>query len=306
MCGALRQDHRAVVCRPLREGALDGGLVPARGSDRRFELIGDDQGGYPAEVFQGAGVRPQPVRHLLALAGLGVRVVRRPEHGDEQLHLVELAGGGLDPVGLLAGVVGEHLLASAVHVPHDDALALLPAPVVLAELRVAVAVGVVLAVLQVQQLQRHAGFLQLEVHRLRIGQRSPQLLTLGTIERRFQLGLAQGLDALPAQAGRRRTVHHPADAGHPDLQRAGDVPIPSFLHPLQAQDVFDLPHGQSLRRHPRPPPVRGGGWPPGLPSVRSTSRPRRSCLSHQVTAVIPIPKRMIPIPKRVIHMPKRP
>jgi hypothetical protein len=73
-------------------------------------------------------------------------------------------------VRLLAGVVAEQFVAGAVRLTHHHTLALLPVPVVLTELRVAVAIGVLLAVLHMQQAQRHPDFAQLKVDHLRCRQ----------------------------------------------------------------------------------------------------------------------------------------
>ncbi len=63
----------------------------------------------------------------------------------------------------LARVVDEELLARAMVLPHREALALEPRAVDLAELRVAMAVGVTLEIFAAQQLQRDAGALALHV-----------------------------------------------------------------------------------------------------------------------------------------------
>jgi hypothetical protein len=75
-----------------------------------------------------------------------VRVVRGAQHGDEELDLDHLAGGGLDDPRLLAGVVDEALLAGAMDLAHREAPALEPPTVDVAELGVPVAVRMLLEV----------------------------------------------------------------------------------------------------------------------------------------------------------------
>jgi hypothetical protein len=88
--------------------------------------------------------------------GLGVGVVGGAQHGDEELDRADLAGGGIGQPGLLAGVVDEALVAGAVDLAHRQAPPLQPAAVQVAEPGVAIAVGLALQVLQVQQLQGDA------------------------------------------------------------------------------------------------------------------------------------------------------
>ena len=72
---------------------------------------------------------------------------------------------------LLAGVVDEELLAGAVDLAHRQAPALEPAAVELAELGVAVAVRVLLEVLEVEQLEGDAGLAPLGMQGGAVGAR---------------------------------------------------------------------------------------------------------------------------------------
>jgi len=96
------------------------------------------------------------VGRLLRRRHLGVREVRGAHHGDEQLDLDTLARGRVDNRGLLAGVVDEALLAGLVDLAHHDPQALRPRIVERDILRVAVAAGMRLQVLLVEQPQRDA------------------------------------------------------------------------------------------------------------------------------------------------------
>ena len=84
--------------------------------------------------------------------GDGVRVARRAERGHEQLGGPDLARVGVDDRDRRARVVDEQLLAGPVVVAHDDVEVASPAAVVLDELGVAIAIGVVFAVLDPERL----------------------------------------------------------------------------------------------------------------------------------------------------------
>src|SRR5206468_2078164 len=89
---------------------------------------------------EGALVARDPIRDLLVARRFGIRVVRGPQPGDEQLDRDHLAGGRVEDRGLLAGVVDEELRAGAMDLAHREPPALEPAAVDLTELGVAVPV----------------------------------------------------------------------------------------------------------------------------------------------------------------------
>ena len=60
-----------------------------------------------------------PIRQALRPTGLGIGVVGRAEHPDENLGLTDLAGLGIDDRDLLAGIVDEALVAGHVILAHD-------------------------------------------------------------------------------------------------------------------------------------------------------------------------------------------
>jgi hypothetical protein len=148
-----------------------------------------------------------PVGDLLGAARFRVRVVRGAQDGHEQLDLDHLAGGGIDHRGLLACIVDEHLLAAPVELPHRQPPMLQPAPVELAELRVPIAVGVVLKVLEVEQLERHAGLAPLGMEVGTVGNRA--LMggrRQGPIEAAVERRIVQRLDLGPVKSRRGRAT----------------------------------------------------------------------------------------------------
>ena len=102
-------------------------------------------------------VGPDPVGQFLGRDRLGVEVVRRPQHGHEQLRLERHRVG--PPVvdrQALTREVDEELLPGPVLLAHHQVQMPLPAPVVMTELAVGIAVlRVTLLVLQPQQHERH-------------------------------------------------------------------------------------------------------------------------------------------------------
>src|SRR5439155_26567093 len=86
----------------------------------------------------------------------GVRVARGAEGGDKELDVARYPRGRVEQARVLPGIVDEELLAGVVHLAHRERPARQPAPVDVAELRVAVAVRMPLAVLEVQEGQGDA------------------------------------------------------------------------------------------------------------------------------------------------------
>jgi len=193
------------VLAELLEGVLEARLVATGPGDATLELIADDDLGDTTEEGEGALVAADPVVDLLRARGLGVGVVGRTQHGHEELDLDELAGGGIDECGFLAGVVDEQLLAGAMDLAHGEAPVREPPAVDLAILRVAVAVRVLLEVLEVEQLERDTGLatFAVDVRAIRPrprgarGERNER----ARVEPRLQRLVGQRLDGRPVQPG---------------------------------------------------------------------------------------------------------
>jgi len=102
--------------------------------------------------------------------GAGVGVVRRPQHRHEHLGAADLPGGGIDHRHWLAGMVHEHAFAARGQLAHRALEPLGPGAVLLAQRALAVGlIAAVAAVLLPQQLQRHAGAVELPVQRGEVG-----------------------------------------------------------------------------------------------------------------------------------------
>jgi hypothetical protein len=63
-------------------------------------------------------MRANPIRQLLRPGRLCVSQVRGAEHGDENLRLVDLAGGGIDNPDPLARIIDERLVPGDMMLAH--------------------------------------------------------------------------------------------------------------------------------------------------------------------------------------------
>ena len=147
------EDGEAVVLGEVGVGGVGVGLVAMRASDGRLEIVGHDDLGDTVEEAQRTHVRGAPVGQGLGPGRLGEGVVRRPEHGDEDLRVAQLPGDGVHDRYALASVVDEQLLAGAVGLAHHHVDAPAPHTVALAELAVLQSLGMLGFVLLPQQRQ---------------------------------------------------------------------------------------------------------------------------------------------------------
>jgi len=261
------------VLRQLLIGALDPRLVPTGDDDAALKLVGDERGRDAAEERERADVARDEVGAALRQRRLGEGVVRRAEHRDEELDLDPLAGLRIDDVRLLPGVVDEELLAGAVLLPHREVALVEPLAVPLAELRVAVTVRMLLQILEVEQLERHARLPALDVevravrHRPIAGRRD------GWVELRLQRVVRERLDRGPVEPGRDRASDRPRDRADRHADRLAHLSVAPAERPLLPENLSRVAHGQSLRRHAAS--GEGGGQRGRRPaSLRRCARPR--------------------------------
>ncbi len=186
----------------------------------------------------------KPVGDLLRARGFGVGVVGRAEDGDEQFDVDHFAGGGVDDRRLLPGVVDEQLLAAMMDLAHREPAAFKPAPIALAKLSVAIAGGMLLEVLEVQQFEGDARLPPLGVQ---IGAVRDDPMAGGRRRRPIDAGLqglvAEGTDLGPVEPGR---PGPPLDGRHgpqADPQPLCHLAVSPTQGPLLPQDLANLPHG---------------------------------------------------------------
>ncbi len=167
-----------------------------------LEIIRDDEFRDPAEEVEGTLMGRNPVRQRLRPGSLGIGVVRRTQHGDEDLGLAQLAGDGIDYRRGLPGIVDEELLAGAVGLPHDDVELLTPGTVVVTEPGVLVAAGVQRLVLKPQQVQRDGlGAFEFTMHLDPIRYRALAGIGGHREETSFEFGLVDPIRQWPGETG---------------------------------------------------------------------------------------------------------
>ena len=82
-------------------------LVAIGAGDGALEIVRDDNFRRRSKVAQRPYVRPDPVRQCLRPRRLGVGVVTRSQHGDEDLRRTDLTGTAVDDRHRRPGVVDE-------------------------------------------------------------------------------------------------------------------------------------------------------------------------------------------------------
>jgi hypothetical protein len=158
------------VRRHLGVSAVDLRLVEAGLDHRDLGVVRHQQVRHPADRREGAGVRADPVCERLGPACLGIGEVRGAQHGDKNLRRTGLAGQPVDDHRhRVAGVIDKQLVAAGMGLPHRDRDAGSPAPVQLAEARIAIPLGMPLDVLVPQDLQGDVLALQLAMNRSPVG-----------------------------------------------------------------------------------------------------------------------------------------
>jgi hypothetical protein len=192
-----------------------------------------------------------PVGQALAPASLGVGVVRSPEHGDEDVRLAHLAGGGVDHRHGVAGEVDEQLLAGDVRLAHGGGDASAPGDVEAAEPAVAVAVRMLGPVLLPEQHQGHAAPPKLGMNvgpvRLRAGRGN---MKPGRCEQALlEVAIVQPDGDRPGDPDHRRPAQILGHRGSADPDRLGDQPIAGPAGMLETKNFSDLAHRQSLSGH---------------------------------------------------------
>ena len=85
MSGARREHRHVVVVAELLDQAVDGRLVAVGPRDQGARLVGHDQPRHAADELQRVDDRADPVGRGLRRRGAGVGVVRRAQHGHEDL-----------------------------------------------------------------------------------------------------------------------------------------------------------------------------------------------------------------------------
>src|SRR5439155_1227341 len=154
------------------------------------------------DVLERVDVRGEPRAQILSFTRLGIRKARRPERGDEDRRLGDRARLRIDDVDAAARVVDEELLAGTVLLAHDEIELTPPRAVEITEARVPVAtLGMALAVLLPEQLERDPTSLELAVERREVREWSAVAPLRRRVEPRLQGRVVQLRGQGPAEAG---------------------------------------------------------------------------------------------------------
>ncbi len=226
-------------------GAIEVRLVVTRVPDTGFEIVGDNECRHTAEVLEHAHVGAEPVGERLRPGGFGIQEAARAKHADEQLGVAHLAGGRIDDVDRLPGVIDEDLLARLVLLTQHGIELCGPRAIENAEPRVLIPVGIRALVLLPEQLERHALALELAVDSGPIGKRTrdrfrgrcreePCLERRRVIEFRRQW---------PWQAGRSEAAEVITDSAVGRADTLGDLADAPPTLVGEAEDFNDLAHG---------------------------------------------------------------
>ncbi len=250
-------------------GLVQFGLVATGMFDTGLGVVRDRDLGHTTKEFQGADMGVDPASQLLAAARFGEGVIAGAEDGDKQRGFeVGLACEPIINGNLVAGVVDEQSFSGPVFLPEDHIQALLPLAIELTKTAIAIAIGVLLAILFPDQLECKV------VMGLQI------LADRGEVR---QIGLA------PCLGGPRRTADHrfqppiiPIGRQRPAYADGcgcfqismncalGDTTTASNLLLLQpqrrkAKNFFELTHAEPCLRQSEPPPFSGSPLPPAQP-----------------------------------------
>ena len=143
------QDGATIVLGEFRVSRVDLGLVEAGLLDAALKIVRRKDMRGASKVLEGAHMRSDPVGQALGEAGFGAGKVRVPPHCHKQMRPDQFAGLRIDEVQPVA-IVHEYLLAGAVFLAHAVVALAAPTVVVLAELRIRVAVGMLFLVSMVR------------------------------------------------------------------------------------------------------------------------------------------------------------
>jgi hypothetical protein len=227
-------------------GRVELGVVEAGLRDGRAQVVGDGDLGDAAVVGPHVLMGPEPGAQVLSPRRLDVQQARAAEHCDEDLGLPRLAGIGVDDLHRVAREVDEAPLACSVAEAHHDVLSRQPGLVVVAELAVAVTVGMLLPPLEPDQPERHVMVtaLQLPVHRPPVRHRPGcgARCARSWVEHLLESFVIEVVGERPGEPERLGSREHLVDGALARCDARCDLPFAESCCP-QAQGFSDLSHG---------------------------------------------------------------
>jgi hypothetical protein len=203
-----------------------------------------------AQKFQRARVTGEPIRKLLRARCFRVRVVRCPEHGDEELDLHDLARLGIHGLRLLPRVVDQQLVTGEMRSGASTSAGRRATRGMARRTPCIGSRSDAAPVLQVQQLQRHARASHLQMHVRQIGKRTALAPTAAWPSIRSSSDIVELAHGCPVEVHKLRARHRRPDTAGADSQRSRSfsVAVPELVPQPQ-----DLSRRRGLSDGARPP-----------------------------------------------------
>ncbi len=197
------EDGAPVVGRQLGVGRVQVGLVAIRLSDPGLQVVADDDFGNTAEVGERPAVGREERVRAATERGLGVEVVARTHHRDEQVGRPHLACAGGHDLHRVTGPVHEQALAVSMLLAHHQIEAALPCAVAFAVPAVAPAVRFLPSVFTPEQLKCHVSVVgELRAHPAPVRlSRVDRALLMIAVEPALKLDVGERGCVLPDQSG---------------------------------------------------------------------------------------------------------
>lgn len=192
-----------------------------------------------------------PVGQPLAQGRRGEGVVRRPQHGDEDLGGVNRPGLGIDEIDAVAGVVHEQPLAGGVDLPQGRRHPPRPGPIAVAKPGIAEAVGMLGPVLLPEQQQGDTRPPQVAMQGgpIRLRPLVGRNVGHGREQKPLQFFIAERVGQRPSQSGLLGAGDVLAHGGGADPGDGRNLTLGQAAREGEPEDLSDLAHGHSLRRH---------------------------------------------------------
>jgi hypothetical protein len=173
--GPGRHHGQTIMLSKILVSGVDIWLVAVGALHPRFEVVGHQDLRPTPQESQGPHMGPNPIGQALGPVRFDIGVVAGPQDGHEDLCLPDPACFWVHHRCLLTRIIDKQLLPGLMFLAHHRVELFGPMPVVVAELAVAIALGMFLPVLYPQQAQGHALAAQLFVHRrpIRLGGLGP-------------------------------------------------------------------------------------------------------------------------------------
>jgi hypothetical protein len=232
-------------------------------------IVRDRDLGHTIKEFQGADMGVDPTSQFLAAARFGEGVIAGAEDGDKQRCLeIDLACEPIINGNLVTGVVDEQPFSGPVFLPEDHIEVLLPLAIQLTKTAIAIAIGVLLAILFPDQLECKVVMgLQLLADRgevRQVGLAPPLGGPRRTADHRLQPPIIPIGRQRPAYAGGRGCFQIPMNCALGNSTTASNLLL---FQPQRrkAKNFFELTHAEPCLRQSEPPPFSGSPLSPAQP-----------------------------------------